>query len=347
VTVTVIIPTYRRSRYLDYSLASFTHQRDSDFEIVVVNDGGDEDARHTVEKYRSDLHVTYLWQEHDGRSAARNRGLAAAGGELLVFCDDCMIADPELIRRHASVVRETENIASVGWKRRALTCWTRGRLQMIESDFLALLARDPALAARLPHEDFALLEPEQLAAGDRKSLPSIDLGDDVTNYADIVEEFSPTLDNFRFPWMFAITGNLCVRRQQVLDNGGFSEDYRGWGMEDTDLGYRLHRDGVRFAVNQEARTYHQIHPVGQDAAAKDLRLRRIELARNFRTFYEKYGQDRAVRMFWCAFREQIDLLAANQVILDIEAGRRRDLPEEYKPREPVRWSGAAGAAPKP
>jgi glycosyltransferase involved in cell wall biosynthesis len=58
VTVTVIIPTYRRSRYLDYSLASFTHQRDSDFEIVVVNDGGDEDARHTVEKYRRDLHVT-------------------------------------------------------------------------------------------------------------------------------------------------------------------------------------------------------------------------------------------------------------------------------------------------
>ena len=342
--MTVIIPTHRRSRYLDYTLASFTHQLYAGFEIIVVNDGGDEDARHTVEKYQRDLNVTCLWQEHSGRSAARNRALAAAGGELVVFCDDCMIADPELIRRHVTTVGEAEHIASTGWKRRALTRWLRGRLQMIESDFLALLARDPALAARLPHEDFPLLEAEQLVADYRKWLPFIDLGDDVTNYAEIVAEFSPTLDDFKFPWMFAITGNLCVRRQQVLDSGGFSEDYQGWGMEDTDLGYRLHRDGIRFVVSTQARTYHQIHPVGQDSSATDLRQRRIDLSRNFRRFYEKYRQDRAVRMHWCAFRDEIDLFASNQVILDIEAGRRRDLPENFKPCEPAR-SGSASDSP--
>jgi len=342
-TVSVIIPTYRRSQYLDFSLASFTRQLDREFEIIVVDDGGDDGTKHTVEKYQRDLHVTYLRQEHSGRSAARNRALAAAGGELLVFCDDCMIADPELIRRHAAAVGEAEHIASVGWKRRALTCWLRGRLQMIESDFLTILARDPALAARLPHEDFSFLEPEQLAADYQKWLPFIDLGDDVTNFVSVVTKFSPTLDDFRFPWMFAVTGNLCVRRQQVLDVGGFCEEYQGWGMEDTDLGYRLHRDGIRLVVSPQARTYHQLHPIGPDSAARALWLRRVELCRNFRLFYEKYRQDPAVRMHWCYFRDQISLFDANQIILDIEAGRRRDLPEEFKPREPARSGSGAGS----
>jgi len=78
--MSVIIPTYRRSQYLDFTLASFTRQLDGEFEIIVVDDGGDDGTKHTVEKYQRDLHVTYLRQEHSGRSAARNRALAAAGG---------------------------------------------------------------------------------------------------------------------------------------------------------------------------------------------------------------------------------------------------------------------------
>jgi len=342
-TVSVIIPTYRKSRYLDYSLAAFTHQLDGEFEIIVVDDGGDPDNRRTVEKYRRDLPVTYLRQEHSGRSAARNRGLAAASGELALFSDDCMIADPELIRQHAAAMEKADHIASVGWKCRALTCWLRGRLLTIESDFLTLIARDPALAARLPCEDFHLIEPEQLAADYQKWLPFIDLGDDVINYAGLVARFSPTLDDFKFPWMFALTGNLCVRRRQALDVGGFCEDYKGWGMEDIDLGYRLHRDGIRFVVSAQARSHHQLHPIGQDDIARDQRLRGIELVRNFRLFYEKYRQDPAICMHWCYFRQKVNLFDANQIILDIEAGRRQDLPEEFQPSEPVRSGSASGS----
>jgi len=334
VTVSVVVPTYRRSRYLDYSLASFLCQRHGDFEIVIVNDGGDEDARRVVQKYERDLDITYLWREHRGRAAARNTGVETAQGDVVVFCDDCLMADPALIRQHLAAVRAAEDVAVVGWKRRALTVWERGRLPTVESDFLSLLDRAPALAARLPHDDFPLLDPEQVATDYAESLSLIDLGDDVINYADILDRYSATLDQFRFPWMLATTGNMSVRRQQVLDSGGFSEDYTGWGMEDTDLGYRLHRDGVRFVVDQEARGFHQLHPVGDGALGQDLRVRRGQLVKNFRVFYEKYDNDPAVRLLWLAWADAVDIFQANQILLEIEAGTRQGLPEDLQYQGP-------------
>jgi glycosyltransferase involved in cell wall biosynthesis len=329
VKASVIIPTYSRALYLDYSLAAFLHQQDGDFEIVIVEDGGDERSHDIVRKYERHLDVRYIWREHRGISAARNAGLSAARADIVVFTDDCMIPGPALVRQHVETVRETDGLVTIGWKRRALTRWERGRLPMIEEDFLSLLARSPDIARRLPDEDFSLVAPEDVSLDLPRALALVDLGDDITNYADIVDAFTPSLDNFQFPWMLATTGNMCVRKQAVLDIGGFSEDFIGWGMEDTDLCYRLYRDGARFAVKRDAQTFHQIHPVGKAGLAESARVRRGELARNVRTFCEKYVNDPAVRLFWPLWLGTVDIFQANNILLDLETGARQRIPEEF------------------
>jgi len=48
------------------------------------------------------------------------------------------------------------------------------------------------------------------------------------------------------------TSNCSVGAADFWAVGGFDEDYRGWGFEDTDLGYRLARNGVNFILDLDA-----------------------------------------------------------------------------------------------
>ena len=51
-------------------------------------------------------------------------------------------------------------------------------------------------------------------------------------------------------------GNISLRREDFRRVGGFDTEFRGYGGEDYDLGYRLLKQGVRFIVDQDAHAEH-------------------------------------------------------------------------------------------
>ncbi len=83
---TVVIPLYNKERYIRRTIDSVLAQTVRHFELIVVNDGSTDDSRSIVREY-TDTRVRLVDQENRGVSAARNRGITEARGELIAFLD--------------------------------------------------------------------------------------------------------------------------------------------------------------------------------------------------------------------------------------------------------------------
>ena len=83
--VSVIIPTYNRSSVLSRAIDSVLRQSDRDFELIVVDDGSTDNTKNLIEQYSDQ--ITYIYQDNEGVSAARNLGLKHATGEWVAFLD--------------------------------------------------------------------------------------------------------------------------------------------------------------------------------------------------------------------------------------------------------------------
>jgi glycosyltransferase involved in cell wall biosynthesis len=84
--VSIIIPTYNRSELLPRAIDSVLKQSCDDWELLVVDDGSDDDT-HLLMKSFQDNRVAYLRQQHRGVSAARNAGIRASRHPWVCFLD--------------------------------------------------------------------------------------------------------------------------------------------------------------------------------------------------------------------------------------------------------------------
>lgn len=84
--ISVVIPLYNKEKQIAYTLQSVFEQTFQDFEIVVVDDGSTDNSVEEVEKF-DDSRIWLIHQTNAGVSAARNRGIEEARGELIAFLD--------------------------------------------------------------------------------------------------------------------------------------------------------------------------------------------------------------------------------------------------------------------
>lgn len=93
--VSVVIPTRNRRPYLMRTLAAVLAQQDVRIEAVVVDEASDDDTRDFLQQLE-DERVTVVRHERAlGVAAARNSGIAHAGGDWLAFTDDDDLWAPE------------------------------------------------------------------------------------------------------------------------------------------------------------------------------------------------------------------------------------------------------------
>lgn len=107
--LSIIVPIYNTAERLEPCLESLLAQTIGDFELILVDDGSTDRSAEICRSYcaRDPERIRFFTGPNRGVSAARNRGLDAARGEWVAFCDSDDRTDPELYRYlHGRAVAE-------------------------------------------------------------------------------------------------------------------------------------------------------------------------------------------------------------------------------------------------
>lgn len=86
--LSIIVPIYKVEAYLPKCIESVLAQSYQDWELILVNDGSPDACPRICDQYAArDARIRVIHQNNAGVSAARNRGLDAAAGDLIAFID--------------------------------------------------------------------------------------------------------------------------------------------------------------------------------------------------------------------------------------------------------------------
>lgn len=102
--VSVIVPTYNRAYCLKECLDAILQQKFSDLELIVVDDGSEDETPLLLESYKKKAII--IRQENQGVSCARNTGISHAKGMYLAFCDSDDLWLPQKLQKQMALFKE-------------------------------------------------------------------------------------------------------------------------------------------------------------------------------------------------------------------------------------------------
>ncbi|MBW1990739.1 MAG: glycosyltransferase family 2 protein [Deltaproteobacteria bacterium] len=103
--VSVIIPTWNRAGWVTEAVSSVLAQTFRDFELLVVDDGSDDDTLEALAPFYRRLKLLRRSRRR-GVSAARNLGIAVARGQWLAFLDSDDLWLPDKLARQVAFLEE-------------------------------------------------------------------------------------------------------------------------------------------------------------------------------------------------------------------------------------------------
>ncbi|WP_462401994.1 glycosyltransferase family 2 protein [Pseudomonas sp. Marseille-QA0332] len=239
--LSIVVPTFNRSKILDITLACLVNQETNyHFEVIVADDGSGEQIVDVVRKYETLLDIKYVRQRDFGYQlcAVRNLGLRTGKYDFVAILDCDMAPNPKWVESYVSLLIEDDDVALIGPRKYIDT------EQMSAEDF----ARNPSLISSLPE-----VLTQNNVAGKTQDMISVDWR---------LEHFEKT-QNLRLcetPFRFFSGGNVAFSKKWLDKAGWFDEEFNHWGGEDNEFGYRLYREGCFFRAVEGGMAYHQEPP---------------------------------------------------------------------------------------
>ncbi|MFZ2738216.1 MAG: glycosyltransferase family 2 protein [Burkholderiaceae bacterium] len=218
--VSVVITTYNRSDALLAVLDSLARQTDSNFEVIVADDGSSEEHRECIlaSGVALSLKLCHVWHPDTGFTASliRNLGVAETISAYFVFLDGDCVPELDFIARHKALVQTG--------------CFVNGSRVLLSPD----------LTRRV------LSGTESICRRDRLFW----LKQRLQGHASKLSHLLRLPNAFvRVRRKFSLRGirscNMGVWKADFERVNGFDESFIGWGHEDADFVLRLHHSGVK------------------------------------------------------------------------------------------------------
>lgn len=243
IELSVVIPTYNRSQFLQEMLEALSKQTlaPDRYEVIVVVDGSTDGTVQMLESLETPYKLDYIWQDNAGTGAkefssgvsvARNNGVAKATGDVILFMDDDLIPITEFLESHLNYYRDDKKVVVLGRllpsDRPGKFAWTRWEERVFAQHYAAL------------HEG------RRTASG----------------------------------WRL-YSANFSVGRELFDSMNGFDLEMGHIRGEDVDLGLRMEQAGATFHFSWEAAAEHRGFRPFQSwiGSAYILGVRDVELAR--------------------------------------------------------------------
>jgi hypothetical protein len=236
-SVAVIVGTYEWHHALDAVLRALADQSDTDFDVVVADDGSGNPTAGVVEHWRSHFggRLSHVWQPDTGFRLARvlNLGVLATNAQYLVI-----IHGESIPRRH--FVRALRSCARPGWfvagRRVELSRELTSRV-LTEKLPVQHWSRTRWLHLRRQAPPFVAFTSRDRRRVGQSGLP----------------EYEPPGRGYGYL--------LGVSRADFVQVDGYDMRYEGWGEEDVDIALRLRRLGLRCGhAGPDATLIHLWHP---------------------------------------------------------------------------------------
>src|SRR5256714_7350260 len=104
--VSVVIAAYNVAEYIGETLESVFNQTFTDYEVIVINDGSEDESELSKVLAPYLERIVYLRQENRGLAAARNAGIRAARGRYIAFLHADDLWESEFLRRQIKSVEQ-------------------------------------------------------------------------------------------------------------------------------------------------------------------------------------------------------------------------------------------------
>lgn len=114
--VSIIISTYNRAQYIGITIDSFLRQSYPAelYEIIICDNNSTDNTKEVIESYiekaRRGVKVRYLFEKRQGLHYVKNYAAKNANGQILLFTDDDMIADYNLLTELVKVFQDNVKV---------------------------------------------------------------------------------------------------------------------------------------------------------------------------------------------------------------------------------------------
>ena len=245
IMLSIIVTTYNWPQALKLVLMALAEQVKANMEIIIADDGSGLETKAMISEIKETIgcKVWHIWQPDEGFQAAkiRNKAIAKAIGDYLIFIDgDCIVAK-DFIANHLKLKEKNHFVAG---NRVLLTREFTQEIIQANPPFLLhqwgiwhwfLAKRKNKINRFTPCFKWRLLNKLMNCFSNQK-------------------------------WQGAKTCNLAVFKKDLIQINGFDESFTGWGFEDSDLIVRLMKAGVK---RKEARFYAPVIHLWHAEQARD------------------------------------------------------------------------------
>lgn len=212
--LSIIVATYNRPNSLRLCLEGFARQTDTDFEMIIADDGSDPDTPAMVEEFRrqAPFPIIFVTQSHTifHKTRVVNKAFFRSSSDNLLFCDGDCVPFHDFVAIHKESLKP--GCFCVG----GYLHLTVPQSRRVTVDMIQQRGHETLADARVYR---------RLRRNHRKNL------------------FYGLLRTKNRPRIMG--GNFSVTRADFVRVNGFDERYKGFGAEDSDIRNRLRNNGCR------------------------------------------------------------------------------------------------------